>query len=208
MSFDEVRLPEDIERGARGGPSFNTTVAAIDSGFEKRNINWTRERNNWNLGYGIQDKAGYTRITNFFRLRRGRAYGFRFKDWSDFEIMAGNIGTGNNSDTEFQIRKQYTDALRTYNRPIQKIVAGSYTVFVNSVEQTEVTNYSIDLNTGVVTFTSAPGNGLPITITCEFDIPVRFDTDEMDLDIQLIEAGQVPNIPIVELPLALAVLNE
>jgi len=197
--FDEVRLPDDIERGARGGPAFNTSIAQLQSGFERRNINWTRERSRWNVGYGVQSKVGYTRILEFFKVRRGRGYGFRFKDWSDYQITEQSIGTGDASRVAFQIYKRYTSGPRSYDRPITKIVAGSYTVKVNAVTQTETTHFTLNANTGVITFVTPPGSGLPVTISCEFDVPVRFDTDELDLQVDLIEAGQVPNIPIVEL---------
>lgn len=196
MSFDDVRLPVTVERGSRGGPRFNTTVFTLDSGFEKRNINWTRLRHAYNVGYGVTSKALFSEVVRFFIARQGRAYGFRFKDWADYQATTENIGTGNGSQVAFQLRKAYGDSARTFYRQIQKPVSGTNTFFVNSVEDANVT---LDLATGVVTFGTAPGNGLPVTWTGEFDVPVRFDTDDLEVDLVNFDAGSVPNIPIVEI---------
>lgn len=204
MSFDNVRLPVTIEKGSRGGPRFRTLIAPLDSGFEQRNIEWSRVRHEWNIGYGIQTKVNFKDVIDFFMARQGRAYGFRFKDWADFEATNENIGTGDASQTKFQLRKAYSDAARIYYRNIQKPVSGTNTFFVNSVEEANVT---LDTATGVVTFDTAPGSGLPVTWTGEFDVPVRFDTDTLDLDLQTFDAGAVPNIPVIEILQELASLD-
>ena len=92
MGFDEVRLPTNIEIGAQGGPQFNTTIIALSSGFEKRNINWADSKGTWDIGYSIRYKEDLDIVIQFFYARRGRANGFRFKDWSDFELPQQLIG--------------------------------------------------------------------------------------------------------------------
>jgi len=197
MAFDEVRLPDNVERGAKGGPRFKTTVLPLASGFEKRNIDWAEARGDWDVGYGIDTKENLEAVIAFFWARQGRARGFRFKDWSDFEIEAGNIGTGDGAETAFQVRKQYVSGLVTYNRLITKLVSGTLTVYFDGVEQ--LSGYTVDNDTGIITFAPAVPNNVVITVDAQFDVPVRFDTDKLDVSMEVFNAGEVNNIPIIEL---------
>lgn len=198
MSFHDVRLPVDVERGAKGGPGFNTGVIPLKSGKEQRNINWAQQRCAYDISYGIGSQQLYREVLNFFYVRRGKAYGFRFKDWVDYQLTASNIGTGNGVLTAFQITKTYTDAGGSYVRNIYKPVSGIQ-VFLNGVLQTITTHYTINLTTGMITFVTPPSMGVAVTVTGEFDVPVRFDTDSLDVTLQWVEAGQVQGIPLVEL---------
>lgn len=205
MAFDEVRLPEDVERGAQGGPMFKTTVLSLSSGFEKRNIDWSEQRCSYDVGYGIETKEHFTEVIKFFYARRGKARGFRFKDWSDFEMPRQAIGTGDASNPDFQIYKRYTSGSVDYDRILRKIVDGTVSVWSNNV-LISPSNYDIDMDTGLITFHvgSIPGVGHIVEVECEFDVPVRFDTDQLEINVQTFEAGSIPQIPIVELKIASA----
>lgn len=199
MSFHDVRLPVDVERGAKGGPGFNTTVTALKSGKEQRNINWAQQRAQYDISYGIGTRQVYRQILAFFYARRGKAYGFRFRDWIDYELEDEHIGTGNGTEDEFQITKTYEDAGGSYVRNIYKPVASTIVVKLNGVTQTVTTHYTLNASTGVITFVTPPSNGVLITVTGEFDVPVRFDTDQLDVTLEWIEAGRLNSIPLVEL---------
>ena len=205
MAFHDVRLPEEVERGASGGPRFNTTVMTLSSGFEKRNINWSKVRGEWDVGYGIQKKDDFSLVMDFFYARQGKAHSFRFKDWSDYEIgdatditTRQSIGTGDGVDTTFQINKTYTSGGVTYSRDVNKIVAATLSVWVNDVLQTITTNYTIDLLTGIITFVAAPTDTHDIEVICQFDMAVRFDVDALDVNVVTFDAGAIPNLPVVE----------
>ena len=43
MAFHEVRFPDNISRGARGGPERRTQIVELASGDEERNASWTGE---------------------------------------------------------------------------------------------------------------------------------------------------------------------
>lgn len=206
MSFHEVRLPDDVERGATGGPGFSTTITELGSGFEQRNADWAKARLGFDIGYGIQDKAGFQEVLRFFYARRGRLYGFRFKDWSDFEATDQTIGTGDGVITQFQLQKTYSDAGGSYVRPINKPVDGTVVIYVDDVV-VDPADYTVDYTTGVVTFDTPVANAAVVTADFEFDVPVRFDVDKADVDLVWSNAGSVPNIPIVELRLEQVELN-
>lgn len=133
-NFHDVRLPPEVEEGASGGPGFNTSIVSAVSGNETRNVNWTAARGHWEVSYGIQDKADFNTVLAFFRARRGRGYGFRFKDWSDFQATDENIGTGNGVNADFQLKKTYeVSGPAPYVRNITRPVAGTPAIKVNGV---------------------------------------------------------------------------
>lgn len=198
MSFHDVRLPDDVERGASGGPEFSTTITELASGFEQRNADWAKARLSFDIGYGIQDKAGFQEVIKFFYARRGRLFGFRFKDWSDYEATGEQIGTGDGVITEFQLQKTYSDMGGSYIRFINKPVTGTVVLYVDDVVVDEA-DYTVDYSTGVVTFDAPVINTGAVTADFEFDVPVRFDVDKADLELTWSNAGSVPNIPVVEL---------
>lgn len=207
MAFHDVRLPEDVERGATGGPRFKTTILVLSSGVEKRNIDWSKTRAFYDVGYGIQSKEDFEDVIAFFYARQGRAHSFRFKDWSDYEITAQSLGSTDGSTTDFQIYKRYTSGATTYDRTITRPVGSGWVVSVDGTSRTVVytgsptaSQVKIDPLTGIMTLgsTLAALAAAPIIITGEFDVPVRFDTDELDVDLEVFNAGAVPNLPVIE----------
>jgi uncharacterized protein (TIGR02217 family) len=199
MTFSVVQFPNAIALGATGGPNYSTDIVTNFAGYEQRNVNWSQSRGRWNVASGIKSNSDMATLIAFFRARQGRAIGFRFKDYSDYEVIAGNIGTGDDTETEFQLSKQYTSGSATVNRTITKLVAGTYAVYIDTVVQTETTDYTIDTTTGIVTFISAPATDEVITADFEFDIPVRFDTDSMEISQDYSHLSNWGNIPVIEI---------
>jgi len=209
--YDDVRLSVTVERGATGGPGFRTSVLTLSSGFERRNKEWARARGRWNVSYGITTQANLQDVISAFYVVGGRGDGFRFKDWSDFQIgdtISGDattkqaIGTGNGVIASFQVFKRYPVASRFFDRVINKLVQGTVRVFFDAVEKTETTHYTVNYNTGVITPVSLLGAGIVIYVMCQFDVPVRFDSDELDVRAELFDsAGKIslPPISLIEI---------
>lgn len=204
MAFDEIQFDTEISYGATGGPTFSTTVISMATGFEQRNQNWERARGRWRVGHNLKFDAELSDLISFFRSRRGRARGFRFKDWSDYTATLSPIGTGDGANDTFQLVKVYEDdlSLNTYTRTITKPVSGTVRVFVNAVEQTIGSDFTVDTTTGIVTFTPSaiPGAGTTITATFEFDTPARFDEDQMNINLVAFDSSNWEGIQIAELP--------
>lgn len=211
MAFDDVRLPVDIEKGAVGGPSFNTTIVELASGNEQRNQMWSRERVNFDVAYGIQSKSDFDAVRSFFKARRGKARGFRFKDWSDYIATDSVLGTGDGvavtgppasrtGTAVYQLIKVYADTANAYTRKITRPVSGTLSVKVAGVLKTEGTHYSVDYSTGIVTFVTLqiPLLGEQITASFNYDIPVRFDVDALNVTVQTENAFEVRSIQIKE----------
>lgn len=205
--FHEVRFPTDISRGARGGPVRKTDVVTLASGREHRNARWAHSRRKFDAGYGVKTLAGLAAVIAFFEERRGRLIGFRWRDRLDWKSGAASavptafdqrIGTGNGAMAQFQLVKSYGGANAPYVRPIRKPVAGTVRIAVGAAELAAAA-FTVDVTTGMVTLTAVPANGLAITAGYEFDVPVRFDVDELDVELSAFEAGEIPRIPLIEL---------
>jgi uncharacterized protein (TIGR02217 family) len=199
MIIDNVRMPVDVERGVKGGPMFSTIVNRTDGGKTSTNQNWQYPLYRGQVGYGIQSKSNLVEIINFFYARRGSAYGFLFRDWSDYEVEDQLVGTGNGATLNFDIIKTYGDDVRPFYRPIKRPIESSFVVKVNNVVVSD-TLWSINETTGVLSFSggSAPANGHAVTVTGEFNIPVMFTADALDIQMELWNVGSIPNIPIME----------
>lgn len=196
MSFDDVRLPTTVEKGASGGPAFRTTILTLSSGREQRNQHWSQSRGRWDIGYGIQGRADLAVVLAFFYARRGRARGFRFRDWSDYRRDEKvRFATGNGSARVFELSVPYTSGGETYTRPITRPVVDTVELYVGGRSVTG----SVDGATGQVTLGSAPASGAALEWTGEWDVPVRFDSDSLEIAMEIFDAGTIPQIPIVEL---------
>lgn len=194
MAFHDIRLPEDVEQGATGGPEFQTSLLPMSSGREQRNIDWSEPLHSYELSYGIQEEADFDICRAFFFARRGKAHTFRFKDWGDFVMSDELQGIGDGANRQFQLIKTYEgDGPDPYTRRITRPVADSIHWFVNGVEVSAVQN-----PLGVFVLDMAPANATSVTASCEFDIPVRFDTDKFDLQLDQPNAGTIGSLPIKE----------
>src|SRR3984957_6841280 len=206
MSFDETELPLRVGFGSGGGPSFSTEVVVIDSGYERRNQNWSQARRAFDARTGVRSATDAATLLPFFHARAGRARGFRLKDWSDYPTAADNISapaftdqtiaTGDGSTLVFQLVKNYTSGGVTHTRMITKPVSGSILIGVNGIHQSS--GFSGDTTTGLVTFASAPGSGQNIIAGFQFDVPVRFDTDQLALTVENFSMYK-SDIPILEI---------
>lgn len=197
QAFHEVQFPPDISYGVTGGPEYSTDVVITGSGFEQRNINWSQARCKYQAAHGVKNENQMKRLLAFFRARRGKAYGFRFKDWLDYNGTGEIIGVGDGTTTAFQLIKTYTDdAGYTEVRKIRKPVADTVKVYIDTVRQTAL---SVNVTTGIITFTVAPAQNAVITADYEFDVPVRFDTDHCPQSIKEWDLYSWDNIPLIEI---------
>ncbi len=184
MAFTENQFPPEINQGSGGGPMFNTEIATTTSGYETRNKKWSQARHKYNVSMGVRGAVDFEELKNFYMAMNGRANGFRFKDWGDYKSgsvldsvtnLDQVIGTGDGVNKVFQVVKTYTDGL-AYTRTIKKLVTGTLIVAVDGVATAA---YTVDITTGIITFTTAPLDTLVVTAGYEFDVPCRFDTDSM-----------------------------
>lgn len=209
MSFHDVLFPPAISRGSHGGPERKTDVVVLASGAEQRNSRWAHSRRSFNAGYGIKSLDDLQAVVAFFEERRGRLFGFRWRDHSDFKsclpseapsAFDQSIGVGTGARTAFQLQKTYGSAFAPYARDITLPVAGSVGIAVGGTVSPPGA-WVVDDATGVVTFAAGhlPPAGAQVTAGFVFDVPVRFDTDKLEIDLSGFHHGTIPNIPVVEI---------
>ena len=206
MAFHEVRFPDNISRGARGGPERRTQIVELASGDEERNASWANSRRRYDVSYGIRRADDLAAVVAFFEARNGRLFGFRFKDWADHRSCLPSrapaatdqqIGIGNGVTTGFQLAKRYASDGQSWTRTITKPVAGTVQVALNDVAQGS--GWSGDHKTGLISFESPPATGIVITAGFEFDVPVRFDSDALDVTLDIERLGSITTIPLLEI---------
>ena len=209
-AFHDILFPLDIALKSAGGPERKTEIVALGSGREERNARWAHSRRRYDAGYGVKTLDALSLVVAFFEERRGRLHGFRWRDRLDHSSAAPGasvtpldqvLGAGDGAQTTFPLLKLYGAAHAPYQRPIEKPAAGSVRVAVGGVEQTEDTAFTCDTTTGVVTFLPGhvPGVGALVRAGFTFDVPVRFDTDYLEVDLSAFAAGAIPKIPLIEI---------
>jgi uncharacterized protein (TIGR02217 family) len=167
-------------------------------------------RRRYDAGYGVKTFDALSQVVAFFEERRGRLYGFRWRDRLDHSSAAPGavvspsdqpIGTGDGHTVSFALSKTYGALYSPYTRPIAKPVAGSVRVAVAGAEASAGSAFTVDSAIGIVTFLSGhiPAAGAAVTAGYLFDVPARFDTDYLEADLSAFAAGAIPKIPVLEI---------
>lgn len=207
--FHEVRFPLRLSLGASGGPGRRTDIVALSNGGETRNARWADARRRYDAGTGLRGLDDLYQLTAFFEARRGQLYGFRFRDPVDHAsappgqavtAIDQQIGIGDGVKVLFELSKTYADAGGATTRRIEKPAEGSVVLAVGGLSL-DPGDYAVDHATGVVTIApgSVPAPGAIVTAGYEFDIPVRFDTDRIEISLAAFKAGSVPSVPLLEI---------
>lgn len=208
MSFHDIQFPTDISLHSVGGPERRTQIVTLASGHEERNSPWAHSRRRYEAGYGIKTLDELHVAIAFFEARFGKLYGFRWHDPIDYKSCLPThtiapddqfLGTGDGTRRTFQLQKTYASGEESYTRPITKPIGESVVVASNNMV-VDSESYHCDAATGILTFDSfsTPAPGDVITAGYEFDVPVRFDTDALKIDLAAFAAGEIPNLPVIE----------
>jgi uncharacterized protein (TIGR02217 family) len=210
MAFHEIRFPTNVSFGSLGGPERLTEIVTLANGFEERNTPWEHSRRRYDAGFGLRSLDDLEVLLAFFEARRGQLHAFRWKDWSDYKScrpsqdispLDQRIGVGDGVKTAFQLSRLYASGEASYQRPILKPVAGMVRAAVGYDPKVEGDEFSVDVTSGKITFAVAPDIGAIVSAGFEFDVPARFDTDRIQTSVASFRAGDVPNVPIVEVRL-------
>ena len=126
MAFDEIRFPESISYNSQRGPEYVTTIYENETHVEHRIGRTPVGRLRYIVSKDLLSISDIKDLGAFFRGRRGRLYGFRYKDWEDYEVSDEIIDTS--AGTTAQLVKTYQDTLRQETRTINKPVIGTVTL--------------------------------------------------------------------------------
>ncbi len=207
MAFHDIRFPANLSFGSVGGPERRTEIVTLANGFEERNTPWVHSRRRYDAGLGLRSLSDLETLVAFFEARMGQLHGFRWKDWGDYSsaiagqdvsAMDQDIAIGDGETVEFPLCKIYRSGPASYSRPITKPIAGSVRVALGGDTVREGVDWGLDSASGVITFKAPPEAGVVISAGYEFDVPVRFDTDRIQISVANFRAGEVPNVPVIE----------
>lgn len=195
--MNDVVFPEAISRGSVGGPDWPAEIVMLGSGREERNTPTSAPLRTYDARYGVRRPNEAYEILELYYVAMGRLRGFRFKDWTDYRsgppatIPAPTdqaLGTGDGTLQAFQLAKAYTIGSLSFMRTITRPRSG---VLLAIDGEPLESGFSVNLNTGVVTFDTAPDADAEITWGGEFDVPVRFDCPLSQVEM----SGPISGIP-------------
>ncbi|MGJ7512340.1 DUF2460 domain-containing protein [Variovorax sp. GT1P44] len=173
MTFINQRLTSQVERGFKGGPQWNTLITPMAGDTEARNAEWSMPHMKFEADYTVMNPTQQNEVRTAFMSLRGRRDSMRFKDWSDYLCADEALGTGDGTTTPRQLRKYYTFGSATLARDILLPIAATVVVKANGVPITVTANDQ----TGMLTPSSAWPSGQALTVSCQFDVRVRFGQD-------------------------------
>jgi len=206
-SFHDVLFPMKVSCGATGGPERRNEIVLMSSGRERRNLRTAHSRRTYDAGTGVKSIQDIYDTVAFFEARRGSFHAFRFRDPFDNKSCRPDqtpasgdqrLGIGDGVRSRFALAKTFGTGADAYQRPIRKPVVSSLLVAVGGVEKARPADFSFDDATGEVVFVVPPEAGAAVTAGFQFDVPVRFDTERLTVDMASFRAGQIPTIPLIE----------
>lgn len=207
MAFHDIRFPATLSFGSLGGPERRTEIVTLANGHEERNTPWAQARRRYDAGLGLRSLDDVERLIAFFEARQGMLHAFRWKDWADYKTCPASravsaldqtLGFGDGFSTVFRLTKTYRSGEWASTRLLTRPVAGSVRAAIGGTEVVEALHWSVNAATGEISFVTPPAVGAEITIGCDFDVPVRFDTDVIQVSVASFQAGDVPKVPVVE----------
>lgn len=193
MSFQDVRLSECVELGFSGGPEWNTLITAMANGAEGRNAEWSMPHYKYTADYTVLNPVNQNEIRAAFLAMLGRVHSFRFKDWSDYLCDDEPLGVGDGASTARQLKKYYTFGPATLARDIILPISSTVVVKANGTP----ISVSVDDETGKLTPSTSWPSGQVLTVSCEFDVRVRFGQDYYPFTMPTQNIAQV-SIDLVE----------
>lgn len=205
-AFHDIRLPARLAFGCTGGVERRTEVVTLASGHERRSSPWAQGRRRYLIATATRPLDEAAQLVAFFEARRGRLHAFRFRDPSDFKSCLPSaqpaatdqaIGTGDGTRKTFQLTKAYGTGAEVAIRTIARPLAGTVKVAVAGVALAPAA-FTVDLATGLVTLATPPAAGAAVRAGFEFDTPVRFDIDRLDVQMEGFAAARITACPLVE----------
>lgn len=211
MGFHNEEFPLVVGYGTTGGFGWKTSIIEMDSGQDQRVGRRSIFRKEFDARTGIRTLADFSLVRHFAASRRGSLHSFKVKDYADFTTGLNDVGTptnldvvlgtGNASNKDFQLRKRYGGVTYGVYWNITKPVSGTTAVALDGVAKTLGTDYTLNLLTGIVSFVTAPANGVAVTAGCEFRVPVFFgpEVDELlSISLEDVDVGDLPSVPMIE----------
>jgi len=172
--FIEQRLLDCVAYGSEFGHEFKTRIVTLESGHERRASLWSLPLGRYSIRYALIKPEHHQAVRHAHLVCRGSAIAFRFKDWTDYRADNEGLGIGTGTSQTLQLIKRYQFGGQFLQKPITKPVT------VALLADGAPIPFTLDYSTGQVQLTASAGAIL--SWTGEFDRPVRFASDRLDLE--------------------------
>lgn len=192
--FIDLYLPDGIIRqNFTGAPRTSTTIGVASLGVEQRNRNWVKPLYRLSNPECIACHDTIEDLRDHWMVTDGPHLTFPMRNPYDFASArlqaAGRVptlsavdqllGTGDGIEDTFQFRKTYTRNSFTKTHSLVLPVESTVLVAIDAIEQAVGVDFTIDREAGTITFASPPGVGDLVTAGFLYDIPVRFESDDV-----------------------------
>ncbi len=194
--FHHITLPSNLAVGSSTMPQHRTDIVETGSGFEFRNGIWATPRRLYRLAAGARPLADAEALQDFFNARHGRLYGFLWHDALDYRASNQPLIALDDTRTLFGLQKRYGD----FTRDITKAVANSISMRANN-RPLSSSRYQLMAESGQVRLATALGENVPITASFKFNVPVRFDSDTLEITRLSPQAAHIAAITLSEIKL-------
>lgn len=199
MFIDQYPPASVMKYGFVSTPRFSTSITAVASGAERRNRNWMHPLHTFSAPEAVECHEDLVALHNMWMVTAGPLHTFPFRDPLDFasrDLPAPDkapvvgptdqvIGVGDGQRAEFQLVRSYSFGGETYQRKISKPVVSTVVVALNAQPPEEILEtqggpytWTVDRETGVITFDKPVYQDLLVTAGFLFDVEVRFETDD------------------------------
>lgn len=198
MTMIDARLSPRVEAGFSAVVGSSTRVTTKKNGHERRNGNWTAKKRRYTARYAAFTRAERAELLDHVEVTDGRLYSFLFKDWNDYSVTGQSLGVAPSGTTAVQLVKTYTRGSTTKTRTIYKPRSLGFVLYQDDGAGTPVAKAgTLDTLTGLFTPSTSWTAGRALTWTGEFDVCVRFLTDEPEFILPHRDIAEV-NCELVE----------
>ena len=195
--LEDLIFPESISMKYTYTIEYKTTIHKAKSGYELRIANVDYPLLSYNIINDLKSKTEIENLVNFFKLTKGKAIGFKFKDWLDYNVNNQVIATADGKTKDFQLIKTYLFNDYIQIRKITKPIKNTVKIYINNIDNTSHAN--INYENGIISFENAPEKNSIIKADFEFYVPVRFDTDKLDITMKNSKYGEIKELKIIEI---------
>ena len=197
-SVVDLSLPLTVIPEFTASFNYQTSILENGGGLECRYPTILEYQLVGDLSELVLTESEANQILNFFKARKGKFEGFRFRFWaddyathepeyynSDETVYSQGIAKNVDGVGEFYLLfKQYTVGGNNAYKTIRKPILNSVTLYVDGVEF--LGDFNLDTTTGIVNFVEPLSPVSEVTWDGEFELPVRFNRDSIP---KLLEVG-------------------
>ena len=186
MAWMNVPFPPRLAYGLECDPEWEVRIASTIAGFESRNLNWSNARHRYDASFAIRSATDHQEIREHFHMARGPFHSWPLLDPLDHDVLVTQgvaIDSEESSDMAFQLQKKYGTGDFAYRRKITRPLPGVL-VYLSGVLKTEGVDYTLDDDTGLLTYLDTDAVAADITWSGQFYVPCRYDTMRLPVRLQ------------------------